>query len=146
MDEDCDDGDACTDDLCDPMATGAGCSNTPVVCPPGEDCVDGECAAASQFAQSVGNYTVAGSCDDGDQMVSLLRGDDGTFTLTGFGDNGPISLMVDDDTATGSDVEQFGIGGHDITITLQDGSTLTLMAVQPTMGGSCSATLTADEE
>ena len=37
---DCDDGDPCTVDDCDPVL---GCSNTPINCPPGEQCVAGMC-------------------------------------------------------------------------------------------------------
>ena len=51
----CDDGDACTVDVCDPAA---GCSNTPVLCGAGDSCVDGACVPDALCTDL--------SCDDGD--------------------------------------------------------------------------------
>ena len=63
----CDDGDACTDDSCDPVA---GCVNTPVECDDGdpcngaEVCVDGECVAENVITETydirIGDLLVAG--------------------------------------------------------------------------------------
>ncbi len=36
----CDDGDPCTEDVCDPLA---GCDHDPMVCPAGQQCVNGVC-------------------------------------------------------------------------------------------------------
>lgn len=57
----CDDGDACTADLCDPRA---GCSHGPVACDDGNACTDDRCDA------EVGCVHTATRCDDDDACTS----------------------------------------------------------------------------
>ena len=58
---DCDDGNACTDDSCDP-ATGL-CVNTPNIdCDDGDACTDDSCDPATGLCVNTPNY----DCDDGD--------------------------------------------------------------------------------
>ncbi len=66
----CDDGDACTDDLCD--ATGGGCMNVPVACPLGESCdsASGRCMpgdpdAVCLFAATDPSAVLAGAMTTG---------------------------------------------------------------------------------
>ena len=66
--QDCNDGDPCTDDLCDP---GAGCTNTPneAVCDDGDactdldTCVDGVCVSGEETGCDDANPCTDDSCD-----------------------------------------------------------------------------------
>ena len=53
----CDDGNACTDDSCDP---GSGCENTPIDCDDGDACTDDSCDSGG------GCVNAPIDCDDGD--------------------------------------------------------------------------------
>ncbi|MCH7596551.1 MAG: RHS repeat-associated core domain-containing protein, partial [Planctomycetes bacterium] len=70
---DCDDGNACTDDVCDVDL--AICASTPIDCPDGETCVDGVCVATCQ---------ADADCDD-----SLLCTNDAC--TYGACDNAPVT-------------------------------------------------------
>jgi hypothetical protein len=67
---DCDDGNLCTIDSCDPVT---GCDNVPVECPPGEECdpADGLCKAPAEC-------TVDEDCDDEDICNGVETCDAGT--------------------------------------------------------------------
>ncbi len=54
----CDDGDACTDDGCDPLG---GCQHAPRVCDDGDACTSDACVGGACVA-----FPSAASCDDGD--------------------------------------------------------------------------------
>lgn len=57
----CDDGDACTDDLCDPAR---GCASTPRACDDGDPCSEDACDPLR------GCVSVPRSCDDGDPCTA----------------------------------------------------------------------------
>jgi len=58
----CDDGDACTVDLCDAVT---GCAQTPVVCPAGESCSGGVCLPIPQCGGRNASCTTNNDCCSG---------------------------------------------------------------------------------
>jgi hypothetical protein len=87
---DCDDGDACTDDSCDP-ATGL-CVNTPNIdCDDGDACTDDSCDPATGLCVNTPNI----DCDDGDACT-----DDSCDPATGLCVNTPNIDCDDGDACT----------------------------------------------
>ncbi len=140
----CDDADACTGDACNPE-TGE-CDYTAVVCAEGETCDPdtGICAGTgTSIPQTLldagGTYTDSGICGDEDNSVTLTN-NNGTLTLGGFSGNNDITFtLVDDITATATDVTAFGTPGHMLTLTLD--RQMGYIAFDLTVAGNCSSDL-----
>ena len=103
-------------------------------CPPGG-------TTQSAFEAFRGDLVMMGSCDDADSKVTLQNFTLTSFEMTGLTGNQVVRFrIVDDKTAIseGSDVVQFGKGGHHLRIVIVDGK---LQMSAQSSEGSCASTL-----
>ena len=84
---------------------------------------------------------MAGGCP-GDGTTVTLAMVDTVILLQGLAENDDIPLECEGATGTGSNVTAFGNTGHDMTLTIMDGGTISLALLQPDTLGACSSTMT----
>jgi len=84
---------------------------------------------------ALGSYVLAGNCT----TLELVNG---TLVLRGLPENNDIALVCEDAIATGNNVTAFGVGGHELTLTIQPDGSLNLALFQPDTFGACQSTLT----
>ncbi len=107
-----------------------------------------QCACGPHIFYALEGRTVTLSgCDDSDDQVTITNVTETGFTLEGLANNNPIEMTLTGGTgrtAAGSNVTQFGQGGHDITFTFNADSTPESGSgsfAASSNSGSCSATL-----
>ncbi|MGD2108989.1 MAG: hypothetical protein PVI86_06310 [Phycisphaerae bacterium] len=144
--------DNCPDDSNADQADGDGddvgdvCDNCPDVSNPDQadgdaDGVGDACEPASDpWTDTIGTYLLEGNCPGNGQTVSLAYVDT-VLVLQGLPENDDIVLVCEDERALGSDVVAFGVGGHELTLTVQPND-LALLLFQPETFGACVSTLT----
>ena len=136
----------CIDNVCDDTITDSGTCvelrGTPIA---GATCADDPCNAppSDPFVAAVGTYLMEGNCPGNGQNVELIDMN-GQLVLRGLPENQDILLDHNGQVATAGNVTAFGLGGHDLTLRIQDmlPCVLELTLFQPTTMGACQSILT----
>lgn len=106
-----------------------------------QPCGTAESTMQSAFEAFRGDLVMMGSCDDADSKVALQNFTLTSFEMTNLTGNQVVRFrIVDDKTAIseGSDVVQFGKGGHSLRLVIVDGK---LQMSAQSSAGSCASTL-----
>ena len=90
---------------------------------------------------ALGQYILNGNCQGNGQVVDLVR-TDSVLLLENLPENGPITVECQDNLGFAANVNQFGVPGHDLTLTIQEDGSINLMLVQPNTLASCNSVMT----